>query len=359
MEYAIKLTRSYAFEGDFTKAYDAFERYLGKLSPNDARVPKTYGALLVDLGKFDDALLFLLPLRERYPDDLEVLGTLIRAYARLNNRARMLELIAEMASRRSGTIPVRLELAEALYQASDLEAAGLIFGQVFKAEPSNPFATIGLARVAIALFQTREAYRCLQTVRPTAAAERLFLLTWAEYHQLVGEYTQAKLIYRTFLQKDENDGEVRLALARLYEFIREDEKAKAEYAKISSDASQYRTARLGIVSTLMTQRRFGESIEAARQVLAEAPTDAGALGALARVLAKSGNFAEAEAICRDYLRTETRNEAGMGGVRLVLAKILLDEGKLAESATEFEIAMNRPTGRVALAFYGVARVRAA
>jgi tetratricopeptide (TPR) repeat protein len=357
LEYAVKLARSLAFAGDSARAFEVFDKYLGKLSPDDERVPKTFGALLIDLGKPEEALRFLEPLREENPDDLEVLAYLIRANARLGRRAKTQELIADLAARKPGTIPIRLELAEALYQASDLEAASQVYGQVLQADAANVRAQLGMARVYIELCQPREAFRTLQATKATGPAQRSYLLAWAEFHQLVGEYTQAKQIYHSFLEKDEADFEVRLALAKLYEFVRDDEKAKASYAKIPADASQFRAARLGIISTLTTQRRFPEAIEMARRNLAETANDPSARAMLARVLAKAHKYLDAETLLREYLRNETRNEPGIAEARLTLGKILLDQHKTAEAAVEFEQALASPSGRVALGFYGLARAR--
>ena len=357
LEYAVKLARALAFDGDFTRAFQVFEKHIGRQNPGDARVPRSYGGLLVDLHKPEDAVAFLEPLREKFPDDLEVLSYLIRAQARLANRPKVAELIADLATRKPNTIAPRLELAESLYQSGDLEPAAQVYGQVLAAEPTNSFAQIGIARVAIAQMLPREAFRILSTVQPSNAAQRLFLLAWAEYHQLVGEYAQAKQLYRTFIEKDDTDNESRLALARLYEFMREDEKAKAEYAKIPPEAAQYRPARLGIVTTLMVQRKFGEAIELGRLAMRDFPNDPTARATLARVLGKAGQCAEAELLCREYLRQETRNEAGIVEVRLALGKVLLDQSKLAEAATEYESLLNRPAGRVIPAFYGLARAR--
>src|SRR5262249_6366030 len=155
---------------------------------------------------------------------------------------------------------------------------------------------------------------------------RTYLLTWAEYHQLVGEYIEARQVYKDFLCADPADAEVRLALAALYEFIREDEKAKAEYAKGPHEGGQGRKARRGIASTLSAQRRFHEANGALERLLAEDPDDSAARARLARNLSRTGHHAQAESLCRGYLEGHPPRESAAVTVRLALARVLLEAG---------------------------------
>jgi tetratricopeptide (TPR) repeat protein len=358
LEYAVKLARAYAFDGDVSRAFQVFDRYLGRYKTDDARLPKSYGALLIDLGQLDSAVAFLSARRKETPDDLEVLAFLIRAYARRGDRPKAFEAIADLAERKPTAIPVRLELAESLLQSTDFEAAILAFAQVLRTAPENALANIGMARVLIAQFLTREGAAILSRLNPTGTPRRIFLLAWAEYHQAVGEYSQGKQIYKTFLSKDESDSEARLALAKLYAFTREDEKAKAEYARVSTESSQARAARRGIVEVLLAQRRFPEALELSRLMVRENPSDGPWRALAAQVLLKSGDLVQADAICREFLNNETRYEPAVAEVRLMLGKILLERGKSAEAAAEFEQALAGPYGRVAAGFYGLARAQA-
>ena len=96
---------------------------------------------------------------------------------------------------------------------------------------------------------------------------------------------------------------MRLSLGQLEEFIREDEKAKAEYGKIPPSVRQSRKARVGVASTLTTQRHFGEAAEVCKRLLAEKPADGAAMGQLVRTLGKGGRTEEAEAQARAFFRT--------------------------------------------------------
>jgi tetratricopeptide (TPR) repeat protein len=359
IEYAIKLSRANAFDGDMPRAFQIFDRYLAKFKNDDARLPKSYGALLIDLGQIETAIPFLLALRARTPEDMDVLAALLRAYARQGDRFKSFEIVNTLAELKPAATPIRLELAESLYQATDLEMAALIYGQVLKTEPNHALANVGLARVYLSQFLPKEAARILLRVNPAGEARRRgYLFAWAEYHQTVGEYTQAKQIYRSFLNKDEEDNEARLSLARLYAFTREDEIAKAEFSKVSTESSLARQARYGIVSTLIVQRRFAEALGLCRHMMRDFPSDGTWRALSAQVMSKSGAAPDAEAVCRDFLRNETRNKSAIAEVQLALGKVLLDRGETAGAATEFELALSLPFGRVASGFYGLARARA-
>jgi tetratricopeptide (TPR) repeat protein len=185
--------------------------------------------------------------------------------------------------------------------------------------------------------------------------ERPHRLTWAELHQLLGEYTEAKEIYQDFLRKDPADHEARLALAALEEYVVEFEKAKAEYVKVPPDVGLGRKARLGLASTLFAQWLFAQAAEVSQALLAENPGDGDTLGLLARGLAKMDQAGKAIALGRAFLQNNPRNERGSAAVHFALGKVLLDAGSHADAACEFDWLLARPPLRVPAAYYGLAR----
>ena len=251
---------------------------------------------------------------------------------------------------------MRQELGDALYASENFEPAGVAYIQILQAEPNNGFGLLGMARVKMKLFEPGQAFALLEQVPggpdlPAQAAAARGRSTI----QLVGEYLDAKQIYQTFLRRNEEDYDVRLSLGQLEEFIREDEKAKAEYGKIPPWVRQSRTARVGVASTLTTQRRFGEAAEACERLLAEKPDDGAAMGQLVRTLGKGGRADDAEAQARAFLRDYPRDEPACLTVRLALAKVLRDARKFQEAAQEYGLVLARPAGRIPDSYYGLAR----
>ena len=354
-EVAVRLARAYGFDDDFAYALKVYDEYLAGVRPEDERAPRGLAALLIDLGRPGDALPFLTARLERQPGEAETLAVLVQAYAALDDRTRAEEALKALADRAPRAVGVRQDLGDALYAAEHYELAGEVYAQVLQAEPANGFALLGLARVAMKQFQPGQALQTLDRVPREPAYERSAALARAEYHQLVGEYLDAKEIYQDFLRRNEEDFEVRLSLAELYEFIREDEKAKAEYLKIPPGARPARLARVGVASTLTTQRRFPDAVMWCKQLLAEKPDDGAATAQLVRTLGKACQGRDAEAQARGFLRDFARNEPACLSVRLALAKVLCDDRKFQDAVHEYEALLADPAGRIPESYYGMAR----
>jgi tetratricopeptide (TPR) repeat protein len=359
LEAAVKLARAYTFENDFTNATRIYDRYLAGIQPDDEKAPRGMGSLLLDLERPDAALTFLKPLLARRPDDLEVLAELVRAYTRLGDRGKTAEALSDLARASPRERSVRLALADTLYESGDYEPAAVVYGQVLQADPENDRARVGLARIHLQQFSPQQARSILEGMKPEGAAQRIWKLTWAEYHQAVGEYAEATEIYKEFLRADEKDYAVHLALGALYEFIREDEKAKAEYSKVQpATPALRRKARLGIASTLSAQRLFAAANDLASHLLAEEPGDPGPRALLARNLSRTGQCGKAEALCRSFLQSQPLRESVVVAVRLALGEVLLRAGKNNEAVREYESLLAAPRGRTPAAWYGLAQAHA-
>jgi tetratricopeptide (TPR) repeat protein len=207
-------------------------------------------------------------------------------------------------------------------------------------------------------FLPEQACSILQGVAVSEEVKRNFLLAKAEYHQLVGEYVEARQRYSTLLTKDPLEGEARLALAKLLQYIQEYEKAKAEYAKAPQTGAHGRLARQGIADTLYEQRRFTESAECCEQLLLEHPADGEAMARLMRDYIKMGDSNKAASIGRGFLAKFVNLEPVVLPVRLALARALLECGRYADAAHEYDCLLAKPTGRIPEAWYGLARALA-
>src|SRR5262249_31681795 len=141
-----------------------------------------------------EALTFLQPLREKKPDDVRTLAEMVRAYAALKDKAAALKIIDEMG-KSPESVTERLELGKALVSSGEDMVAGVVFGQVLGGDPANLSAQIGLAQVQIHQYLPEPAWKGLICIRPTPAVYRQWMLVWAEYHQLVGEYFQSRQRY--------------------------------------------------------------------------------------------------------------------------------------------------------------------
>lgn len=363
-EYAVRLARAYAFDNDTQRATQVYEQFLAPIRPEDPRAPLAMGALLLDLERANEALAYLIIKRKQLERDvkprdsllLEVLANLARAYARIGDRTSALEILNEMAGRAPDQTSVRLTLGDTFVGNEEFELAAQAYNQVLTVDPNNGAALIGLARVFVDMYQPANARKILDSITPRSATDqRNYLFAYASYHTLIGEYTEAKLIYLDMLRRNESDHDVRYTLGKLYDNIREWEKAKAEFAKIQPRGSLGRRARLAFALVLNHQRKFLEAAEIAQVLLNEDPSDSAAVAEVARHLGKACKYDQAFAVCRAYLANYTKSEFSGLGVRLALARTLLDAGRYTEAAKEYEIVLSRPAGRVVTAYYGLAR----
>src|SRR5262249_54521142 len=163
--------------------------------------------------------------RDKQRGDSQILAELVRAYARLGDNGKALQFVEELGALGKDSITRRLDLGKDLVSSGDDLVAGVVFSQVLAADPNNLTAQLGLAQVQIHQMLPVQALATLSVIRPTPALCRQWALVWAEYHQLVGEYIEARQKYQDLLCKDPQDVEARLALAKLLQYIAEFEKA--------------------------------------------------------------------------------------------------------------------------------------
>jgi tetratricopeptide (TPR) repeat protein len=355
---AARLARAYALDRDFLHAQEVYTRYLAGLRPGEARVPRDLTALLLDLQRPAEALTFLLPRRAKQPGDVQTLTELVRAYAALKDNDAALKVVEELGKLGRESIVQRLDLGKALVTSGDDLVAATVFGQVLAADPGNLTALLGLAQVQIHQYLPEAAHATLAGIKPTPALCRQWALVWAEYHQLVGEYIEARQRFADLLAKDPLDSEARLGLAKLLQYIQEYEKARAEYAKVPHEGGRGRQARQGIADTLYDQRRFGESVECCERLLVEDPAAGEAMARLMRNHIKMGDCNKAVSLGRGFLAKFAPLEPVILPVQLALGRALLECGRYAEAAREYDCLLARPAGRLPDAWYGLARALA-
>ncbi|WP_162136229.1 tetratricopeptide repeat protein [Zavarzinella formosa] len=367
-EVVIRAARALALDNDLFRAAQLVDRYLINIHPEDERAPLALGALLLDIDRPYDALPFLIEKRKQLlrvtnPENveehelkiLEVLASMTRGFARVGERQQAMEAITEMAPRVPTQTGIRIALADILLEINEFELGGHVFNQVLAADPANGAALIGIARVYLETLQPAAAKRVLDSFVPNAANQRGYLMTYSSYHQAVGEYTEAKQIYRDMLRRNECDHEVRYALGRVLEYTKEWEKAKAEFAKIPPQDKMARKARLWFGMALLHQRKFAEAAQVAEQMMRDDPNNPESIALGTRALAKLGQFDKAINTGRGYLATNPKDDRAATIVRLAVGRALLEANRNLDAAREFEIALSKPAGRLPEAYYGLAR----
>ncbi|QVL33412.1 tetratricopeptide repeat protein [Telmatocola sphagniphila] len=355
-ELSVRLARAFAFDGDYKHAEQVYDRFLATIRPEDPTAPPALGALLLDLERPNEALSYLMEQKKRNPENLEVLASLVRALARLGERQAAMEQLVAMAGVKPKEKAVRIVLGDSLFAAEEFEIAGHVYNQVLQVDPANGNALIGLAKVHLAMYLPANAKKILDSFVPGNNVQRAYLLTYAEYHQVVGEYTEAKLIYKDMLRRNELDHEVRLSLGLLFDYTKEWEKAKAEYAKIPPNFPIIgKKARLAFAASLFNQRKYQEAVDVTRTILTDFPDDPAVISQMIRHLAKAGQADQGVALARAFLASNPRSEVAAFSIRSTLAKTLLECNRYLDASREYEIILSRPIGRVPSSYYGLAR----
>ncbi len=356
VEAAVRLGLAYYLNDEFLYSLGVVEKYLLRtLKPEDKKVPLSLPSLLVDLDRPAEALAYLLPLMERNPDDSALIATLVRVYARLCDIIKAQEALQKLADRKAAAQDLRITLGELLLGNNEFALAEQVFQQALAINPNLGRAQIGMARVWMARFQPVPACALLKAVASNEEINRSLLLAWAEYHQLVGEYLEAKAIYQKILHCDPNDYAVRLALGLLYdEQLAAQEWAKAELCKIPRDTPQYRRAQVGIATALTNQRFFDEAIGVMKMLLAEWPGDGNGMARMIRTMGKKGEWGPAVELGDCFIQQNKPNLRAVLAVRLAMGRALLD-GHRAEAKIQFEEALKLPRGKVPETYYGLAQ----
>ncbi|MEZ6142343.1 MAG: tetratricopeptide repeat protein [Zavarzinella sp.] len=367
-EVAIRLARAFALDNNILQAAKIVDTYLASIRPDSEAAPLALGPMLLDLDRPYDALPYLIEkrkqlLRDSNPKDrdehelriLEVLASMVRGFARIGERHQAMEAITEMSGRVPTQTGIRNALGNILYDLEEYDLSGHVYNQVLAVDPANGSGLIGIANVYLATFQPVPAKQILDSFVPNAENRRGYLMTYSSYHQTVGEYTEAKQIYLHMLSNNPNDHEIRYALGRLYEYTKEWEKAKGEFAMIPAQDKMSRPARLWFGYALLHQRKHVEAAQIAEQMMRDDPNNTEVLALYIRAMAKAGQFEKAISVGRGYLATDPKDDRIATVVRLAVARALLEAGRNLDASREYEITLQKPAGRVTEAYYGLSR----
>jgi tetratricopeptide (TPR) repeat protein len=366
----IKLGRAYAANLELARARQLYDEKLARIRPGDAVVDRYLVGLANDIERHELAIRLAEPLIEQLqsrpaePDDIDLVGEVIRAYGRLGDRAKALEYVSQLAQVLPRDVESRhrvLELFVSPLTANtaatelDCEVTLGITAQILAVDPDNALARLRLAQVHIIRYQLDAALDILKSIRPDASVRRRYLSTYAVYHERVGSLLDAKQIYQDLLRQDENDHDSRVALGNVYESLRELDKAIGEQRKVPVTATVFRNAQLGMASSLYEARRFHESILVCRQLLLRDPQDVAAMNQMVRNLMKLGELEKANALLLGYLEQPPRTEGEAAAARIGLALFYLRTGRLLEAQNVAAAAISRPAGRQTAAYYVLAR----
>jgi tetratricopeptide (TPR) repeat protein len=210
------------------------------------------------------------------------------------------------------------------------------FERVIAADPNNPQAKLGLARLKLGAWRCSEAGDLLAEASPQLANDREYRLTVAWRHAILGEYHDARCLLQRLRDEAPGDSCCTLAIADLCFLANDHHRTLGEYGKICEGCEESSDALLGAAHALMELRRYEDAFLVCNRRLAIDPNSPEALILLTESLRRMGKIDEAIGRCKRLLTTLPEDHPAVTPMRLQYAKLLVHQGRTAEARTEFE-----------------------
>src|SRR4029079_15885251 len=128
----------------------------------------------------------------------------IQGYVRANRRLEGLELIAGEAQRPLKDLGSWQELGVELYREQAYPEAKILLQHLCAQSPGQPRTMLALARTHLRLYEVDACLQVLQSI-PGDHTSREYTTVTADYHTMVGEYSEALAIAKRRLTEDPQD----------------------------------------------------------------------------------------------------------------------------------------------------------
>jgi tetratricopeptide (TPR) repeat protein len=297
--------------GDFPAALAAFEQAL-RHGATDAKTLMIAGNLRLQLGDTVVALAHLEAAATKARHHPVVLGSLAQGYFTVGRFA-------------------------------DAEAA---FRKAQRADPSQPFAQVGLANALAMQGKLAEAETLLKRVVARFPDHALGWLNLGNVARDLMRAEDAVAHYRRALACDAALVDAHNNLGSVLHALLQFEAAEAEYRACLAAAPDFVQARANLVSALVDQGRFAEAEAEGRALIAQAPDFREGHAYLASAIAMQGRLREALPVFERAAHGSSSQDAGMRA-RLSYAAALSECGDIEASLRVFGPITHAP-GELAL-----------
>jgi len=339
LQAAILLARSYVLERQIDEAQRIYDERLRNATQLTVDEQRALALLLIDLERPDEAIRLLQGLHESHRDDQAITIALIQGYVRANRRLEALELISGDAQRPFKDSGAWLELGLELYREQAYPEAKLLLQRVCTQQPGEVRAQLGLARSHLRLYEVDACLQILNGIRGDRTS-REFTTVLADYHTMVGEYSEALAIAKRRLTEDPQDFEAAILLGNALQASAQLQAANAAFQSAlqccdPADDEKQREIRRLIAANLLRRRLFDEARACLDQLLTEHPTDVASRILLIETMVKVGDFVTAAALANSAPK-ETPARARMA-LQIQLGYALLEQGRDGEAAQQFRM----------------------
>ena len=355
MEAGIMLARIHAWNNDYEKSTEVYQKYLQGLDTGDPASRALMVALLLDTRRPAEALPVLEELLEASPADSSILADIARAHTMLGNHVEAIAIVRDLSKLDTIDTDALLELSYFMRDSGNFRAAIELNERVLGENADDADALIANANLHLAAHLPNKALQILAS-STLDRNSRAYLQSKGLYHSMTGEYAHALEIYRRLMHANASDFESRLAMGKLFYQNGEYQKAKAELKKIPSSSSFSQTAELELARCLFVERRFQEAGAHCRNLITRNPRDFEATVLLSRSYLERDMAAEARHMCLRYIEANPVVSYGTLAVKTALAEAYLAEDQGLRAKILFAEVLSDPYGGlIPEARYGLAK----
>ena len=358
LQAAIMLARSYVLERRIPEAQKIYDERLRNATNLSVDEQRSLALLLIDLERPDDAIRLLTALHEVHRDDEAITIALIQGYVRANRRLEGLELIGGESQRQIKDMGSWQELAQDLYREQAYPEAKILLQHLCAQSPNQPRTMLALARTHLRLYEVDASLQVLNSI-PGDRTTKEFTTVLADYHTMVGEYSEALAIAKRRLTEDPHDLEAGILLGNAFQSSGQLQAAEAAFQAAlhicdPADDEKFREIRRLIAANYLRRRLFDEARGSLEQLLGQHPTDVASRILLIETLVKSGDCTTAAMLANSEPKdTPARARVAL---QIQLGYVLIEQGKLGEAAEQFRMLAANPNAAFPDVAYGLYRV---
>lgn len=354
---------------DLAGAEDAYRRGLA-LDSSNAAANQNYAFVLMQQGKFREAVMPLERLKAMTPHDVSVRASLIQAYLKSGSKAEGGTEIDDLVRTHVATLPQGLELATLLDDAGEADAGrrvrealvsswptsaqahgelGLMLtrkeefaqasqelSEAVQLDPDSVKFSVAYGEALMRSGQYPAALRFLLTVQNRFGKEPKLRYQLALTHMYLLRFPEATSELESLARELPDSAKVKFLLAGCYEVQGELQKAEETYRiaiQLAPEAPGYYRA-LGSLLQKQGPAQLGDAVQLLRKALALDPNDADSKVFLARCLEKQGELEEAASLLEQAIGSAPASRRA----HTALAEIYLRQRKLDRAEQEQAIA---------------------
>ncbi len=359
----------YMERSDLAKAEQSYALGLA-LDPSNIPANQNDAFLLMQQGKFREAISPLERLKKITPDDVSVRATLIEAYLKTGFKDKGENEIDELLSSHLVTLQEGLALAKLLASHQEPDLAQRVFeslrniwsdspevhgefglllseegkfkeavtelGQAVQLDPGSEKYSLGFSEALMSSEQYPVAFQFLLGAQKRFVNQPNFPYQLAITDISLQRFSDAIAVLDSLARERPDSGKVQFLLGGAYELSGELQTAEDHYRSairlVPQEPKYYRV--LGSLLQKLGPEHLAESLQLLRKAVALDPTDADNKIVLARCLEKQGELDEAAAL----LEQAVVSEPSLRRAHSALAELYRRQQKLAQAEQEQSIA---------------------